>query len=867
MIGKTVGRFRVLERLGQGGMATVWRAQDELQHRTVALKLLKEELAEQPGARLRFEHEAKTASLLDHPSIAAVYDWGEFEGRLYLAMTYVDGSTVSALAKSRLLPIEECLRIVEAAADALGHAHDRRIIHRDVTARNIMVAKDGRVYVLDFGIALVADLTRLTTTGKVFGTAAYIAPEILLHKAAGPASDLYSLGVVLFEALTGRVPFEGERSEVLVLESLRRPAPPPSSLRPAVPPPVDELTRRLLEADPAMRFGSAEELLAELREVLHDLPRGTSAARPTARIVAAPEIPGASDAADERRRPMYLGILPARLVAAAASPALDASLAQRAGELESAAAAAAAVPNQVHVVRLSEVAVDPEPAALRDFGRKHGVNAVLASKLHVAESSLRLVYHIVDTESGVQIGGDRVAGSAVLPFELEDAYARSLRNALSREQPSGMEPGWPGLSSAALEDRYQQAIGYLRRFDNVASVDGAIAILTELTQLAPSQARFHAALARAFIRKHSLTRQRSWEAQAMSACDAAVRMAPGAPEVTLAQGEMELLRGRWESALAMFEEHLRANPVSYEGRIGRAQAHEGLGRTRLSLEEFREAAETAPEDWRAFHELAMIQFRHGEYEEAAASWRHVTQVTPDNAGAHRNLGSALFHLDRFEEAESAFRRSIKMRPDFMAYSNLGTVLYFQEQFLESVECFQHAVDLNPADAKSWGNLGNACRLAGEPAHRIESALRRAVGLMQDGLERNPEFAEGWAHLADWQLGLGAQAGALASLERALTLAPGEARCQWVAAQVHAQIGDREKVIHHLRLAVRDGYRIGTIRRDPYFAAYRSDPEFLELMTAQESAGTRHTKKNQEAKKRAVSDVVRKKGSLAQGGRT
>src|SRR6185369_3127011 len=144
----------ILAKLGQGGIATVWKAHDELLGRTVALKLLDESLSATHKTRLRFVHEAQTASLLDHPNIVTVFDAGESGSRAYMALTLVDGETVSDLAALRLMPVEEAVRIAICAAEALEHAHGRGVVHRDVTGRNIMVANDGRVFVLDFGLAL-----------------------------------------------------------------------------------------------------------------------------------------------------------------------------------------------------------------------------------------------------------------------------------------------------------------------------------------------------------------------------------------------------------------------------------------------------------------------------------------------------------------------------------------------------------------------------------------------------------------------------------------------------------------------------------------------------------------------------------------
>ena len=816
MIGKTVGRFRVLEKLGQGGMATVWRAADELQGRTVALKLLKEELAEQPGARLRFEHEAKTASLLDHPSIAAVYDWGEFEGRLYLAMTYVDGQTVSELAKSRLLPIEECLRIVESAADALGHAHERGIIHRDVTARNIMVAEDGRVYVLDFGIALVADLTRLTTTGKVFGTAAYIAPELYLHQSPDGRSDLYSLGVVLYEALTGCLPFAGDRSEILAHDVLSQTVPPPSKIRPAISAEIDSLTLRLLSLDPKDRPASASELRIEINAALQsevDRPIAVHSALAPSGETATGAVQAGSSA--NSRGLLFLGIPP--FTVGPLPPEYEEAGAELRRTLAEVCGTSASSPGRVHVVLLPKGVDESDPESLRTVGREHGVNSLLLGTIRVAGTAVRVSYRVLDSESGFQFGGDRVEGSLLSPLELEDALARSVRFVMGAQPGEALPSPAPQPPESVLEDRLLQASAYLKRFDNEASVDGAISVLEDLVQSSPDSASVHATLARAYLRKYELTSARTWEARAATTCDRAIRMAGEDTNALMARGELRLAGGRWGDALFDFETVLHRSSENCEAGIGRIRALHGLGRSEEAESAARALLSQSTEDWRVHHELALILYDHGQYAEAASHWEAVTKYTPDNAGALGNLGAAYFRMAQYRQAEVALRKSIAVRPTARAYDNLGTTQFYLGSFPESVASFERAVRLNPSDPLIWGNLGNARRLIPNEQHRAGEALARAAGLMREQLDRDPGHAVNWARLADWLAVLGDTDEAKRAIERALELAPDNVTCLRWAGSVYNASGDRNAAVQSLKRAVNAGYPAEALQKDPDLA--------------------------------------------------
>jgi serine/threonine-protein kinase len=267
VIGRTLGRFRIVARLGAGGMGTVWRAEDPTLGRSVALKLPSSGLWTSEEDRQRFLREARTASRLDHPGIATVYDVGETEGVAWIATQFIDGETVAARTERGPLPLAEARDLAVGIADALAHAHERDVLHRDVTAGNVLVTREGRPVLVDFGLARPERGTHLATTGG--GTAGYMAPEVIRGETADARADLYGLGVVLYRMLTGRLPFAGS-----ALDALTEPAPRPSDLRPEIPPAFEHVVLRLLERDPADRYARATEVAEALRQL--EPGRGTT---------------------------------------------------------------------------------------------------------------------------------------------------------------------------------------------------------------------------------------------------------------------------------------------------------------------------------------------------------------------------------------------------------------------------------------------------------------------------------------------------------------------------------------------------------------------------------------------------------------
>ena len=270
------GRYQLGSRIAIGGMGEVWQATDLVIERTVAIKILKEEYTGDPGFLERFRAEARHAALVNHEGIANVYDYGEEDGSAFLVMELVPGEALSALIeRDRALPVDRVLDIVAQTAAALHAAHSAGLVHRDIKPGNLLITPDGRVKITDFGIARIADQVPLTATGQVMGTVQYLSPEQASGKPASPATDVYSLGIVAYEALAGKRPFTGESQVAIAMAQINDTAP---ELPPSIPEPVRNLVTACIAKNPKDRPASA----AHLARAAQFLRRGDVAAAATA---------------------------------------------------------------------------------------------------------------------------------------------------------------------------------------------------------------------------------------------------------------------------------------------------------------------------------------------------------------------------------------------------------------------------------------------------------------------------------------------------------------------------------------------------------------------------------------------------------
>jgi len=863
MVGRTIGRYEIVEQLGAGGMGVVYRARDTSLNRFVALKFLAGHLLNSESARQRFYQEARVISALSHSNIAVIYEIGEEAGEPYLALEYLSGGTLHSrlAAAGGSLNTGEALRIAEALFSGLGHAHRNSILHRDIKPANLMYNAEGLMKITDFGLAKLIDGPSHTRADSRVGTLMYMSPEQAEGGPVDARSDLFSAGIVFYEALSGVSAFRAVSEAATLLKIVNDAPEPLENFRPDLSPRIRAMVMRLLDKDPARRYQRAEEVLFDIRAAQREadahltlslttpLPRrGTLTSRrrmlawgipvcAAASLAGVAVIPGArryafsffpaSVPAQKRIAVMPLAHIEEDPAQRASNEAFCEGLTEN---LTSTLARLRQFQQMLLVVPFSEV------LRLKDGGvpavqKAFGVNLVVTGGVQRMSNVLRLTLNLVDARTGFTLPGRSVserysdidALQNGVETELVSLLGLELRPA-ARTALAANKTTVPGAYEA-----YTEANGLLQRPDKEGNLDRAIALFQQATKLDQHYALAWAGLSDAWFRRYEDTKDPQWLTPAQQSAARAVELSPQLPSGHISQGQIYRATGRYEQAVEAFQTALRIDPVSAEAFRGLGAAWEQLNRWQDAEATYLQAVRLSPDDWFAVNDLAAFFFRTGQLEKAAAQFLRAAGIAPDNYKAWNNLGGVYYDLGRYREAQQALQKSIDIHPSASAYSNLGSVLQDSGQYLQATTMFEKALQLKNTDYRLVANLADCFRLTPEYRSRAPQQYQRAIDMAEALLLTNPRDAVTRSRVGVYRAHLGQTEEALGDIAAAQRLAPANPDVQYNAALTNALAGRPDKAVDALQAALRYGYDPDLVRRDPDLAELRTNPRLKKLL--------------------------------------
>ena len=776
--GDTIGRYRIVARIGKGGMGEVYRAEDTRLQRPVALKFLPRESLTEEG-RHRFLNEARAAALARHPNICPIHDIEEVDGELFIAMACLDGDTLARKIAWGPLDPAQAVDIAAQIASGLACAHSLGIVHRDIKTSNVMVDSSGHVSIMDFGLALSAEAVRVTGEGTSVGTPAYMSPEQAMGHVVDARSDLWSLGVVLFEMLTGVLPFHREHRAALIHALLTDPVPEISSLRPGVPPELQRIVAKALARNPADRWQSAAEMLAALKprpaaSVTQTIVSGAIAPPPSAPRLrrwglaiasAAILLAGAGFAVYRFRPAPAAAVLPAvrqiAILPFQASGGVDA-VADGVAEL---LAGALSEQRDVTVVPAADLRRRnmKTPQEARRF---YGANIVLSGAARPAGENVEFTVTLLDPADARPLDNRAFVYDSKNPLVSRDQAIAQVFKMMNLAAPvtaraAGDTPAADAYSA------YLQGRGFLERYDIPANIDKAIASFTAAVEQDPNYALAYAGLAEAYWRKTRSTHEKNWSTLANQNAERAVQLDGSLAIVHSVLGSIYLDDGRQTDAVREYQRAIELAPGNAEAPRQLAEIYNTLGRFSEAEALYRRSTTSRPTDWYGHLLLGIFYYERERYPEAEAELNQAKSLTPDNELVRVDLGAVYRMHGRYKEAVDEYRQALRIRSSAAIYSALGGVYFFQHRFPEAVASLETAIDLNSDDYRYWGNLGIYYRWAPGNEAKSAPALRKAIELAAKSAETTKSDYSVYANLAEYRARLG-DAGGRARGDRADT---------------------------------------------------------------------------------------------------
>jgi serine/threonine protein kinase/Tfp pilus assembly protein PilF len=788
VVGTTIKHYRVDERLGAGGMGEVYRGEDTRLGRPVALKFLPASLKSDPESRARLLNEARAASMLRSPNIAVTYDIGEEAGTDFIVMEYVDGELLSARIARGPIPLREVIEIGIQVADALDEAHSRGIVHRDIKSANLMRTERGLVKVLDFGLAKfigggsAGDVTQaqMTMAGIVVGTVSYMAPEQALGRPVDHRVDLFSLGVVLFELLTGRMPFDGTTPTEIIDHILHEVPPPPSQYMTGIPPALDAVVARALEKDPAFRYQSASEMARDLRQIEQDIDNASSLRRSSRTTTPAAAGPVEKSVAvmtfsNITREPTdnWIGTGIAETVSSDLKNIHGLIIIGRARVYDA-------------LRNLSSDAHLKDSLAI-DIGRRLGATWVVMGGYQRIGSVVRITASVVEIATGAVTRTVKVDG------KIDDIFA--LQDKIVFEVSEGLNVALRGTEIADIERQETQSVAayesYARGMMNLRqatreSIDRAIAAFDDATKHDPEYARAWAALGGAYGLKGTFLSM---------------------PEVV-------------NQAIELQRRALRLDPDLADAHMWLGAALLEIGQTSEAISEIREALRIEPENGQGYQTLARAYWVGiGDFKSAIPMFERAIELNPEAGYSYLQLSLLLAWDGQLDRAEEISRRAVELQEQYIsgnlglqivgAHARLGYVHYLKGEYVEALREYE----------REMAFIG-----AGDHALRDRTLLELNVKVgavyLRQGRQEDAERHFGRA---------------LKSFDSRVANGADDPFTRYYIACLHALRGDRDRALDSLELVAKRLPKLTAARArlDVDLASLREEPRFLALTGEQD----------------------------------
>jgi serine/threonine protein kinase/tetratricopeptide (TPR) repeat protein len=865
-------RYEILRVLGQGGMGAVYQARDRELDRMIALKVIRPELATDPAILARFKQELILARNITHKNVVRIFDLGESAGIRFITMEYVDGEDLRTLLKRHgKFSAQQAIGMIEQVCRALDAAHAEGVIHRDLKPQNIMRDGQGRIVVMDFGLARSLGDSGMTQTGAIVGTMEYMSPEQALGMPLDQRSDIFSVGLIFYELLTGKAPYKADTAIASLMKRTREAAVPASDVDNSVPKSLSAIVSRCLEREPADRYHAIVELMQQLnawqnnptiseeslsKMIPHPIVRRSRfsldlpgkrwmwiSAAVLAIVLAAfagrtlLSRPGAPNRQVDKGIPAlsqgkYIAILPLKIAG-------DGNALGYVGDgIEEALTAKLFQLKEVHLASASAVeSVAAKDLPLSKLAHELGVNLVLQGMVQGNRDQLRVTLSLDDASSGNRLWSEEFPGVPGDLLTLEDQIYGNVVSALALK-PSNEELARSGAhptENTKAYDLYLQGRNILHNSRLPAEIKQASTLFEQALDKDPNFALAYAGLSDASLRMYGVNKESIWAQKATLAARQAESLSSNLPEVHLSLGSVYSTTGKNAQAITELKRALELAPNSDEAYRRLGDAYRANGQSAEEITAYQNAVAANPYYWMNHNALGKAYLELGDSAKALPAFQKVTELASDNPIGFGNIGSLYMREGQWSEAIPQFQKALSIAPDAGTYSNLGTVYFFLKRYDESTQMFAKATEMSPNDEALFGNLGDGYRWSGH-SEQAAAAYDKAISLAFQQLLVNPRSAETMGDLALYYAKKGNAENALQYIQQARAISPADLQLMYSETQIHTLVGKPEDALKSLRQALAKGYPVQEARNDPELQKLQSLPQFAQLVNEYSKKG-------------------------------
>ena len=807
MIGTVFSHYKILEKIGEGGMGVVYKAEDTKLLRVVALKFLGEQFAFDEEAKARFFREARAASALNHQNIITIYEIDEFGGKCFISMEFVEGKSIKGLIGQEPISVKKALNIVMQVAEGLKAAHEKGIVHRDLKSDNIMLTPDGKVKIADFGLAELKGAPSLTSQVSIMGTLPYASPEQLQGITADERTDVFSFGVVLYEMITGRLPFWSEYEQATIYSILNEDPDPVTKLNKEIPTELEKIIGKALEKRAERRYQSMVEILADLRKVGEEYEPGARRKAPTIPSLAVLYFENLG----ESRGDDYFA----------------------AGMTEDIITDLSKIDKIKVLSRSDVVPYRGKTVSVKEIGKNLNVDYILEGSIRKADSRLRITAQLTRASDGFHVWAERFDRELKDVFEVQSDVSQNVASALKIKltvsQIERIEKK-PTISIKAY-DYYLRGRDYYWRLGK-EDLEIAIQMYKKALEVDPQYALAYAGLADVYVYKYEAYYDRSVHLlnQAEEASKRALALDYDLPEAHRALGRVYQEKKNYQESISEFKKAIELKPDYFEAYRALGWIYEEMGNCDEAIACTEKALEIRPSDRESYLLLGIAYLDKKEYQQAEKMFFNALEVAPDYATAYYYIGNTYQKQGKFDQALEMYQKCIKAGGDPNVYLDMGWIYLFKGDFEKANTSFKKCIELGCFEFIANYYLGLAFKVQGKKKE-AQDYYNHSIELSNKLLEDDPENPYVHSTLGLAYTSLGEEEKGRQHGEYAVSLDPENGAVLYDLARIYALQNNPDKAIQSLQIALDKWMSPSPLeaKLDPHFESLQKHPSFIEVV--------------------------------------